>query len=206
MNLHREINAVPVLALAGIAAVATVGAWALATRSSRVSHWRRSLPLGWADEQSLRVERTVTVMRPADELYAIWRDLARLPELMPHLESVTPLDGTRSRWTIRGPGHTRLTWEAELVADEPGRLISWRSVDGADVDNEGSVSFAPAPGGRGTEVKVMLRYAPPAGTVGGALGTFLGQGGDQRVREDLRHFKQRIETGEVARASATEEQ
>jgi uncharacterized membrane protein len=138
------------------------------------------------------------VLRPQEELYAHWRDLARLPELMPHLESVTPMDATRSRWVARGPGDRPLTWDAEIVADEPGRLIAWRSIEGADVDNAGSIRFTPAPADRGTEVKVLLSYAPPAGRAGGAVATVLGRGADRQVREDLRRFKQRMETGEMA--------
>jgi uncharacterized membrane protein len=159
-----------------------------------------------AGGRGLRVERTVTVLRPREELYAQWRDLARLPELMPHLESVTPIDQTRSRWVARGPAGRRLGWEAEIVADEPGHLIAWRSVEGADVDNAGSVRFEPAPADRGTEVKVRLSYAPPAGRAGGAVATLLGRGGDRQVREDLRRFKQRMETGEVAMAGRRPEE
>jgi uncharacterized membrane protein len=121
---------------------------------------------------------------------------------MSHVESVTPLVGLRSRWVVRGPGYIRVTWEAEIVADEADRLIVWRSVDHADVEHAGSVRFTPAPGGRGTEVKVILTYAPPAGRMGVALATLLGRSPDQDVREDLRRFKQRMEAGEVPAATA----
>jgi uncharacterized membrane protein len=98
----------------------------------------------------------------------------------------------------RGPAESRLTWDAEIVADEPGALIAWRSIEGADVDNAGSIRFTPAPAGRGTEVKVLLSYAPPAGRAGGAVASVLGADADRQVREDLRRFKQRMEAGEVA--------
>ena len=147
------------------------------------------------------VERTVTILRSPAELYAEWRDLERLPEIMSHVESVTPLVGLRSRWVVRGPGDTRVTWEAEIVADEPDRLIAWRSVGHADVEHAGSVRFTPAPGNRGTEVKVILTYAPPAGRLGAALATLLGRSPDQDIREDLRRFKQRMEAGEVPAAA-----
>lgn len=117
---------------------------------------------------------------------------------MSHVESVTPLVGLRSRWVVRGPGDTRVTWEAEIVADEPERLLAWRTVGHADVEHAGSVRFTPASGDRGTEVKVILTYAPPAGRLGTALATLLGRSPDQDIREDLRHFKQRKEAGEIA--------
>jgi uncharacterized membrane protein len=144
----------------------------------------------------------VTVNRAPDELYRQWRDLSRLPGLLPPVESVTPLGEKRSRWTVRGPGDMRLTWEAEIVADEPGKLIAWRSVESADVDNAGSVRFRPAPAGRGTEVEVRLSYAPPAGRAGGALAAVFGKSGDQQVREALRRFKQQMESGEMAVGAA----
>src|SRR4030095_5782468 len=153
-------------AAGAVAAVAlAAGAWAVtmaARRGPRGVEKRRpdmpTLPGGLGP----RVERRVTVLRSPEELYALWRDLTRLPELMTHLESVTPLGDGRTRWTARGPGAVPLSWEAEIGADEPGRLIAWRSVGGAEVDNAGSGRFTPAPGSRRTEGKVRLRY-PPAG-------------------------------------------
>ena len=185
-----------------VVAVAAGAAW-VASRNPRWSHdGRRRVDMpALAAGRGARVERTVTVLRSPDELYARWHDLARLPELMAHLESVTPLDEKRSRWVARGPGGTRVMWEAEITADEPGRLIAWRSVAGSDIENAGSVRFTPAPGGRGTEVKVLLSYELAAGRLGEAAVCLLGESGDHEVREDLRRFKQRMETGEVATAA-----
>jgi uncharacterized membrane protein len=145
--------------------------------------------------------RTATILRSPAEFYAEWRDLERLPEIMSHVESVTPLVGLRSYWVVRGPGDTRVTWEAEIVFDEAERLIAWRSVGQADMEHAGSVRFTPAPGNRGTEVKVILTYAPPAGRLGVALATLLGRSPDQDIREDLRRVKQRMEAGDVPAAA-----
>ena len=187
-----------------VALVALVGAgvWAVehARRKRGVRKGRPDMPT-LAGGRGSHVERTVTILRSPAELYAEWRDLERLPEIMSHVESVTPLVGLRSRWVVRGPGDTRVTWEAEIVADEPDRLIAWRSVGHADVEHAGSVRFTPAPGNRGTEVKVILTYAPPAGRLGAALATLLGRSPDQDIREDLRRFKQRMEAGEVPAAA-----
>ena len=198
-NDSRHLWAAGAVAAVAVAAGAAV-AMANRRRPRGIDKRRPDMPR-LAGGRGSRVERTVTVMRSPDELYARWRDLTRLPELMSHLQSVTPLGDGRSRWTARGPGDIPLTWEAEIVADEPGRLIAWRSVDGAEVDNAGSVRFTPAPGGRGTEVKVLLSYAPPAGRLGTAVASVLGRSGDQEVREDLRRFKQRMEADEVATAA-----
>jgi uncharacterized membrane protein len=103
---------------------------------------------------------------------------------------------------VAGPGGLRAIWEAELTADEPGRLIAWRSVPGSTVDIAGSVRFEPAPGQRGSEIKVILRYAPPGGKLGAAAAALGGGGGDRLVREALRRFKQLLETGEIAESAA----
>jgi uncharacterized membrane protein len=156
------------------------------------------------DDGPQRSVTTVTVNKPAQEVYRSWRDFQRLPEFMAHLEAVEPVGGARWRWVAHAPGGKRVTWEAELVEDRPGRRIAWRSVDG-DVANAGAVSFAPAPGDRGTEVTVELTYDPPGGSVGRFAASLLGEEPRQQVRDDLRRFKQMLETGEVLRSDAIPE-
>jgi uncharacterized membrane protein len=144
------------------------------------------------------VRRAVTVQMPAADLYKFWRYLPNLPRIMRHLRSVTELPSGHSHWVARGPAGITVTWDAEIVADEPGERIAWKSLPGASVRHAGSVRFQPAPGGRGTEVHVELAYDPPAGTLGVAVAKLLGEEPDLQIREDLRRFKQSMETGEIA--------
>jgi uncharacterized membrane protein len=65
------------------------------------------------------------------------------------------------------------------------------------VDNRGTVQFEPAPGGKGTEVQVLMEYEPPAGVAGAALAKLFGEEPAQQVEGDLRRFKQLVETGEI---------
>lgn len=189
----RIVGAVALMAVVG------AGVWAAEhSRKGRRTAKRRSDVPALAGGKGIHVERMVTILRSPAELYAEWRDLERLPALMSHLVSVTLLGGPRSRWVARGPAGMRLTWEAEIMANEPGHLLAWRSVGEGDVENAGSVRFTPAPGDRGTEVKVILTYAPPAGRLGAAVAMMLGGSADQEVREDLRRFKQRMEAREIA--------
>ena len=146
----------------------------------------------------------MTILRSPGELYLQWRDLTRWPELVPMLESVTLQDDRFSHWVARGPGNMKIEWYAELMADEPDQLIAWRSVESSDISNAGSVHFEAAPGGRGTEVRVVLTYTPPAGRVGAAMATMFGKSADRQVREGLRRFKQRMETHEIAVSGAAE--
>ena len=144
------------------------------------------------------VQQSHTIAADPETLYAAWRDFSGLPRFMRHLESVEVIDGQRSRWVARAPAGRTIEWEAEITDDEPGRRIAWHSVPGSEVANAGSVRFDPAPEGRGTVVQVSLEYAPPGGELGARLARFLKEEPEHQIREDLRHFKQWIEAGEVA--------
>jgi uncharacterized membrane protein len=116
---------------------------------------------------------------------------------MEHLESVETIEDKRSRWTAKGPAGSRIHWDAEMTEDRPGECIAWRSIEGAQVENWGSVKFASAPGGRGSFVIVELHYNPPAGAVGVAFAKLFGEEPALQLVEDLRRFKQIMETGEA---------
>lgn len=149
------------------------------------------------------VQAAVTVRRPVRDVYAYWRDFEHLPRFMTHLTEVTDLGSGVSRWTATGPAGTSVTWEAELTADVPEELIAWRSRPDAAVSNSGTVRFGAAPANRGTEVRVQLAYRPPAGRLGAGLAALLGESPRQQIRDDLRRFKQVMETGEVVRSEST---
>ena len=147
--------------------------------------------------RAVRVERSVTVARPRAELYRYWRDLENLPRIMRHLESVTVLDERRSRWVAKAPAGRTVEWEAIIHNEVPDELIAWKSVEGASVPNAGSVRFADAPGRRGTEIRVVLEYDPPAGRLGAAVARLFGEEPDRQVTDDLRRFKAEMESSPV---------
>jgi uncharacterized membrane protein len=144
-----------------------------------------------------------TVNRPADEVYAFWRDFENLPRFMEHLESVQVTDEKRSHWRAKAPAGMTVAWDAEIIDDTPGERISWRSLEGSTVPNAGSVRFKPATGGRGTVITVEIEYQPPGGAIGATIAKLFGEEPEQQVSDDLRRFKQVIETGEIVRSSAT---
>jgi uncharacterized membrane protein len=153
--------------------------------------------------RGIHVQKAITVNRPVEEVYRFWRDFRNLPRFMRHLESVEVTGERRSHWRTKAPAGMSAEWDAETVEDRPNELIAWRSVPGSQVDTIGSVRFLPAPGGRGTEVHVELRYSPPGGAVAAALACLFGESADQQVYDDLRAFKQVIETGEVLVSEGT---
>lgn len=189
----RRVAVATAAAVAGIAALDVVAA-ARATR--------RTTPSKTAEGDEYTVSAGVTVNRSAQDAYALWRDFARLPVFMTHLESVSD-EG--KHWVAKAPAGKTVEWDAEIIEDVPGEVLSWRAAPGADVTNAGVVRFGPAPGGRGTEIRVELTYEPPAGALGNTVARLLGEEPRQQITDDLRRFKQVLETGEVVRSEASPE-
>jgi uncharacterized membrane protein len=146
------------------------------------------------------VGRTVTINRPRTELYAFWRNFDNLPRFMENVVSVTPDGDGRSHWVVLGPADRTVEWDAQILEDIPDERISWAAVEPASVRNSGSVEFRDSANGRGTLVSVVFAYDPPGGTIGTALATLFGRNPKFQARQDLRRFKQLMETGEVSTA------
>ena len=149
-----------------------------------------------AGPRGVNVCEAVTIQRSASELYREWRNLESLPDRMKHLDSVQELSDGTSHWAAIGPAGKVFEWDAEILQDIPGKLISWRSLPGADVISAGSVNFDEVPG-HGTRVTVRLQYDPPGGKIGAYVAWLMRQEPSQQIREDLRDWKRRIEAGEV---------
>ncbi len=154
-------------------------------------------------EKGIHVTKVLTVNRSAEEIYAFWRDFANLPRFMNHLESVEVADAQHSHWRVKAPLGMTVSWDAEIIDDTPGERISWRSLPGSTVANAGSVRLKPATGGRGTVVTVEIHYDPPGGKFGDALAKLFGEDPDTQVENDLRAFKQVIETGDIVRSDGS---
>lgn len=142
------------------------------------------------------VRKSVTIAKPAEELYRFWREFENLPRFMRHLQSVRS-SGGKLQWVSSGPMGKNFSWEAEIVEEREDELISWRSLPGSQIENQGVVRFQATPGDRGTEVRVELLYRPPAGRVGAAFAMLFGEEPEQQIREDLRRFKEMMEAGEI---------
>ncbi len=153
---------------------------------------------GVRHEQGIVVRRSVTIDKPAEELFAFWRKFDNLPKFMYHLERVDVLDDKHSHWVAKAPLGKSVEWNASIINEKPGELIAWQTDPGADVDSAGAVNFKPGPAGRGTEVHVSLSYMPPAGVVGSVVAKLFGEEPSQQIESDLRRFKQLMETGEVS--------
>jgi len=183
------------LAIGAVAGVAALDAFC-ASRLSDGGDGSTDTSGEWM-ERGIRVEQVTTINRPIDEVYSFWRNFENFPRFMRHLESVQQLSGPLSRWRAKGPAGMSVEWEAEMLEAREHEWIAWRSLEGADVQNSGSVRFERAPGARGTEVRVQLQYSPPAGVLGKGIAWLFGEEPSQQIHEDLHRMKGLLETGEV---------
>ncbi len=149
-----------------------------------------------ATRGSSPVGRAITIARPADELFAYFRDFPNLANFMENVVSIEKIDDDRSHWTVKAPAGRTVEWTARVTGEEQGRWIAWESEEGADVANSGRVEFRDA-GARGTIVHATILYDPPAGIVGKIIAKMFQREPNMQARQDLKRFKQLMETGEV---------
>jgi uncharacterized membrane protein len=146
--------------------------------------------------QTVEVVKSVSINKSPEELYGFWRNFENLPIFMNHLEAVEKIDETHSKWTAKAPLGSEVSWQAEVIEDLPNQRISWASYGGSEIKNSGQVEFTPTLN-HGTEVKVTIKYEPPAGKIGAIAAYFLHEEPETQVAEDLRRFKRLMETGVI---------
>lgn len=189
---NRGRLAVATAAVAGVTVVDALCAQQL-TGLSRVS-------VQTTAEGTLRVRRRTTVNRPLDALYRFWRDFTNAPRFMERVEAVQVNGERRTHWRAKGPAGLTVEWDAEVTDERPGEMIAWRSTEDTPFRHSGVVRFEPAPAGRGTVVTVEMEYAPPGGVMTATAAKLIGYAPEQQLQEDLRRFKQLMETGLVVMA------
>jgi uncharacterized membrane protein len=153
-------------------------------------------PIAVAGNRGTKIVRAVTIRQPAKRLYDFWRDLSNLVQVIHHPVTITTRSMEESHWVVSAPfGHVE--WDSLVINDKPGELIAWRSRDGGDVDNAGSVRFEEAPGDEGTEVTVALEYDPLGGKLGAVVAKFTRDSAGSQVYDALHRFKALMEAGEI---------
>lgn len=93
----------------------------------------------------------------------------------------------------RPPEEVRRMWES---GDYPHEYV-----DGIAA----AVAFRDAPGDRGTEIHVQPERGSPRGKLGAVARKVRGSVSLAKVKDDLRRFKQLVETGEIGRSEAVPE-
>ncbi len=187
----------------GSVALALIGGSLIQRGLTGHCHLYNALEISSNDNQhavkhGIKITKSVTINKSPEDLFQFWRNLENLPTFMDHLIDVRQLDGNRSHWIAKAPAGAKVEWDAEIINEKENELLAWQSVEDSDIENVGSVRFSPAPGGRGTEVRVEMQYAPPAGKLGVAIGKLLHEEPSIQIDEDLQRFKQLMEAGEIS--------
>lgn len=146
---------------------------------------------------SIKVEESIFVAADQVTLYKYWRNLSNLPKVMSHLESVVESGNKRSHWVAKAPLGMTAEWDAEIINETENELIAWRSLEGSEIPNAGSVRFTKETTGAGTTIKVSLMYHPPAGKIGGYVARLFGEDPGVQIAEDLKKFKELAEAGKM---------
>ncbi len=147
----------------------------------------------------VRAHTLQTINADRQTLYKMWRDVTNAPKFQEYVVSVEPKSETRSTWTFGNPEDPKaksVTYDTEVFEDIPGEKIAWRSVD-TSFEEQGEVHFADAPGGRGTRVTLIEHIEVPGGRLAIAAAALTKRTPRQIVIEDLRHFKELAESGEI---------
>jgi len=150
-----------------------------------------------ADRRAVDIQKSINVDATVEEVFEFWSRFENFPRFMSHLREVRRLDSTRSHWVALGPAGVSFRWDAELTAFEPDRLMAWRSVPGASVENAGIVRFQPNEHG-GTRVDIRMTYNPPAGAIGHGIASLFGADSRHAMNDDLVRFKSLIESGKAS--------
>ncbi len=145
----------------------------------------------------VKEQATFTINKPADQLYEMWHDIEQSPKWMESIRSVKQTGAKSSHWVMDLPGGRTLEWDAEWTAEEPGKRLAWHTVGETPVPSAGQISFEPAVSGRGTVVRVDQESLIPGGKLAAALGGLFARTPGGLVKENLRHFKQLNEAGEI---------
>lgn len=140
---------------------------------------------------------SIVIDRSASDIYEFWRNFSNLPRIMGFLEEVQPMEGNVSHWVARLAASPALEWDSEVVEDIPGQRLSWRSLEGSQINTWGTVTFEPQADGRETVVSVTLNFNPPAAFIGSAAAHFL-EGMELSVlSRNLQSLKTYMEMGEI---------
>jgi uncharacterized membrane protein len=148
-----------------------------------------------AGRRAIDLQKVINVNAPVGQVWALWSNYENFPRFMAHLKEVRRQNG-QSHWVAAGPAGVPIEWDAITTASVPNELIAWKSVEGAPVENAGTVRFRPNPDGS-TQVDIKLTYNPPGGALGHAAASLLGADPKRAMDEDMVRLKSLLEEGKT---------
>jgi len=145
-----------------------------------------------------RAEASLMINCTPAECYRYWRELSNFPNFVTELKSVQVTGEKSSHWVMTLPRNAGdVEWDAEITEDVPDQRIAWQSKPGNSPTVNGVVNFEPAPGGRGTIVRLQMDYDFPGRSFAAPASRLAGRNPEQFANKALRRLKQLLEVGEV---------
>jgi uncharacterized membrane protein len=190
-STHREIEVVETRPSAAVVAGAALAGAIVGAAVPFMFSGRGSS--GSSNRETATVEESVVIERPPQQIYDFWRNFENLPQFMDNIESVTKINDVRSHWVIKAPAGTSVEFNSLVTEDIPGRLIAWKSEEGASVPNRGRVEFIETSSGGGTNVRTTISYDPPAGAFGRIVAKLFQREPGVQARQDLERLKELLE-------------
>jgi uncharacterized membrane protein len=140
--------------------------------------------------KAINIRGEFEIDSPPAIVYAYWRNLENLPGSLKHLLDIEVTDGQTSHWKSNILGNFfAVNWDAEIVKDEPGRLIGWSSTPNSLIHHVGRVTFVESKDGLGTTLKVVLSYRPPIGAIGMGVARLINPYLEGLLKKELKTFK-----------------
>jgi uncharacterized membrane protein len=143
-------------------------------------------------ENGIRVNKSINVFAPIDEVYQFWRNFENFHLFMNHVKQITTRDDV-STWTVAGPAGTSAEFHSRVVQDIPNESIAWETLPDSQIHSTGFVRLDGS-----TRVTVQMIYLPPAGVVGHAVAQLFGVDPRQAMHDDLIRLKTLLEEGKTS--------
>ena len=174
---------------------------ALALRAATNLEAARMVGLG-GGRRAVDLQKAIRINAPVPTVFEFWSNFENFPHFMRNVREVKALgtDG-QSRWTVRGPGHLPIEFDAVITKYVPNECLAWKTVKGSPVAHAGIIRFEPDESG-GTRLQIRFSYNPPGGALGHAIALLLGDDPKTKMDEDLARMKTLIETGNPPRDAA----
>jgi uncharacterized membrane protein len=150
------------------------------------------------DEQEQRkvidIQKTINIEAPVDQVFDYWAHPENFPDFMTHVHEVRRIGDGLYRWSVGGPAGILVQWDAQITDLDFNKLLAWKSLPGAIVEQAGITRFTSNPDGS-TCIDVKMSYNPPAGVLGHAIAELFGADPKHEMDDDLMRMKSFIETG-----------
>jgi len=130
-------------------------------------------------DEGISAVRSFTINRSVSEVFQFARSFPNLRKIMKHLDAIETVPQS-----------------FQLFDEVDNQKIAWGVKDGEDIFAYGTIEFSPDSLDR-TVVKMGMRYEVNKGKVAGKLHDWFGENLEDKILEDMRHFKQFMETGEI---------